>query len=117
MSPHLKLVQGKSPPASFLGNCVSQSLSLTIQGGQDSIDSVELATTEIFTRIDPKTNQRVLTFYGLMLAGAIARAIVATAVHPLNVIKTMLQTEGGRIPELTWPALSRGMRGWLLYPV
>ena len=46
-----------------------------------------------------------------MLAGAIARAIAATAVHPLNVIKTMLQTEGGRIPELTWPALSRGMRG------
>lgn len=69
---------------------------------------MELATTEIFSRIDPKTNQRVLTFFGLMLSGAIARAIAATAVHPLNVIKTMLQTEGGKIPDFTWAALSRG---------
>lgn len=51
---------------------------------------------------------RVLTYYGLMLSGAVARSASATAVHPLNVIKTMLQTKGGKMPPLTWQVLSRG---------
>ena len=51
---------------------------------------------------------RVLTYYGLMLAGAIARASSATFVHPLNVIKTLLQTREGNLPPMTWYALSRG---------
>ena len=50
----------------------------------------------------------VLTYYGLMLAGAIARSVAATAVHPLNVIKTMLQRRNGQLPPLQWRTLSRG---------
>jgi len=50
----------------------------------------------------------VLTYYGMMLAGAVARSTASTAVHPLNVVKTMLQTKGGRMPALTWDALMRG---------
>jgi len=40
--------------------------------------------------------------------GAIARSVAATSVHPLNVIKTMLQTKNGKMPELSWRVLSRG---------
>ncbi len=42
-------------------------------------------------------NRTVLTYYGLMLSGAVARSAAATAVHPLNVIKTMLQTKEGNL--------------------
>ena len=42
-----------------------------------------------------------------MIAGAVARATAATAVHPLNVIKTMLQL-GREMPEWRWHTLSRG---------
>ena len=53
--------------------------------------------------------ERVLTYYGMMLAGAVARSASATAVHPLNVWKTMLQTKGGTPPlPITWEAYSRG---------
>jgi hypothetical protein len=52
--------------------------------------------------------KRILNYYGLMVAGAIARATAATAVHPLNVIKTMLQTKDGKIPEIAWKTLTRG---------
>ena len=61
----------------------------------------------IFSKFDHKNN-RVLTYYGMMLAGAIARSASATAVHPLNVIKTMLQTKDGKMPDFTWKSLSRG---------
>lgn len=62
----------------------------------------------IWARVDDKTGKLVLTYYGLMLAGAIARSASATAVHPLNVIKIMLQTKEGRVPSYTWDVLSRG---------
>lgn len=61
----------------------------------------------VFHRLD-KDGKRVLTYYGLMFAGAMARTCAATAVHPLNVVKTMLQTKGGVMPELKWSVLSRG---------
>ena len=48
-----------------------------------------------------------LNYYGLMLAGAIARATASTAVHPLNVMKTMLQL-GKNMPERRWSTLMRG---------
>lgn len=65
-------------------------------------------TDTIFARIDPNTKEKVLTYYGLMVAGAVARSVSATAVHPLNVMKTMLQTRESKMPELTWKALSAG---------
>ena len=46
-------------------------------------------------------NRTVLTYYGLMLSGAVARSAAATAVHPLNVVKTMLQTKEGKLIVLT----------------
>ena len=52
--------------------------------------------SDIFTRLDAN-NRRVLTYYGLMLAGAVARSAASTAVHPLNVMKTTLQTKHGRL--------------------
>jgi hypothetical protein len=61
----------------------------------------------IFARLNNKGDY-ALTYYGLMLAGAIARSVSATAVHPLNVIKTMLQKRNGKFPEFTWRTLSRG---------
>ena len=84
------------------------------------VDSVQTSTTvnkknsnsDLFTKLD-HNNKRVLTPYGMMLAGAVARASSATAVHPLNVIKTMLQTKEGKFPELTWQALSRGINSYL----
>ena len=77
--------------------------------------SSSLSNTEIlggnlrttFTTVD-SSGRRLLNYYGLMLAGAIARATAATAVHPLNVIKTTLQTKNGSLPTLDWPTLSRG---------
>ena len=40
--------------------------------------------------------EKELTNYGMMLAGAIARSASATAVHPLNLMKVLLQTSGGK---------------------
>lgn len=68
---------------------------------------VKQVTRSIFNKVDHK-GKKVLTYYGLMFAGAMARTAAATAVHPLNVCKTMLQTKGGVLPALTWSALSRG---------
>jgi len=65
--------------------------------------------SSVFSTVDPKTGKRKLTYYGLMLAGAMARTVSATAVHPLNVCKTMLQKKGGVLPAFTWNALSRGV--------
>ena len=61
-----------------------------------------------FSRYNQR-EERVLTYYGMMLAGAVARSASATAVHPLNVWKTMLQTKGGEPPlPITWKTYSRG---------
>lgn len=68
----------------------------------------------IFATIDSKTKKKVLNYYGLMVAGAIARSVSATAVHPLMVIKTMLQTKEGKMPSFTWKALSRGAGSQLI---
>ena len=48
----------------------------------------------------------MLTYYGLMLSGAVARSAAATAVHPLNVIKTMLQTKEGSSLRIHSPTLT-----------
>ena len=58
-----------------------------------------------------------LNYWGLMLAGAIARSVASTAVHPLYVIKTLLQTnqEGWRgLPSLSWSTLTRGANTQLI---
>jgi hypothetical protein len=70
-------------------------------------------TGSVFSKLNNK-GERVLTYYGLMLSGAVARSASATAVHPLNVIKTMLQTRGGTMPELKWSVLSRGAGSQLI---
>ena len=67
----------------------------------------EIKKPNVFCRKD-KAGKLVLNYYGLMVAGAVARATSATAVHPLNVIKTMLQMKNGKVPPLTWNVLSRG---------
>jgi alcohol dehydrogenase class IV len=82
-----------------------------------SIDTIRKSLSNALTTIDKKDNQRVLTFYGLMLAGAVARSVSATAVHPLNVMKTMLQTKHGKMPELKWSVLSRGAGSQFLLSV
>jgi len=61
----------------------------------------------IFSTKD-KNGNTVLTYYGLMLSGSIARTVAATAVHPLNVVKTLLQTKDGKVPAFKWSVLSRG---------
>ncbi|KAJ1402034.1 mitochondrial carrier domain-containing protein, partial [Ochromonadaceae sp. CCMP2298] len=72
----------------------------------------------VFSRLDPKNpSERVLTYYGLMLAGAVARSASATAVHPLNVIKTLLQTKGGTMPAMKWSVLSRGAGSQLIMSI
>jgi len=83
--------------------------------------SHDLGSTEdhhasIFSTVNEK-GEKVLTYYGLMLAGAIARSVSATAVHPLNVIKTLLQTKGGVMPELRWSILSRGAGSQLIMSI
>eukprot|EP01036_Dinobryon_divergens_P031943 gene31943-41437_t len=55
--------------------------------------SIAAGTGNIFTKFD-ENNKKVLTYYGLMLAGAIARSASATA--------------NGVIPEFKWSILSRG---------
>ena len=61
----------------------------------------------IFSKKTPKGDY-VLTYVGLMVAGAIARSVSATAIHPLNVIKIMLQKQGGKMPELNFQTMTRG---------
>jgi hypothetical protein len=73
-------------------------------------------SSSIFSTVNEK-GEKVLTYYGLMLAGAIARSVSATAVHPLNVIKTLLQTKGGVVPELKWSILSRGAGSQLIMSI
>lgn len=51
-----------------------------------------------------------LTFYGSMVAGAVSRSIAQTAMHPANVVKTLLQTKGSfqAILPLSYKTLTRG---------
>jgi len=82
----------------------------------DDLGNTEDHHTSIFSTVNEK-GEKVLTYYGLMLAGAIARSVSATAVHPLNVIKTLLQTKGGVMPELRWSILSRGAGSQLIMSI
>mmetsp|Transcript_7277 Transcript_7277/g.12089 ORF Transcript_7277/g.12089 Transcript_7277/m.12089 type:complete len:442 (+) Transcript_7277:132-1457(+) len=74
------------------------------------------SSTSMFHTLDAN-GTRVLTYYGLMTAGAVARSAAATAVHPLNVIKTLLQTKGGKMPAFRWRVLSRGAGSQLIMSV
>ena len=87
-----------------------------ISDNSDSSDPICILAQKDITN-EPKLNafckkdkagKLALNYYGLMVAGAVARATSATAVHPLNVIKTMLQMKNGKMPPLTWNVLSRG---------
>ena len=70
--------------------------------------STRMRLLNAFSKFNQR-EERVLTYYGMMLAGAVARSASATAVHPLNVWKTMLQTKGGELPvPITWSVYSRG---------
>ena len=87
---------------------VKQKASQAVRRGDPKIaKAIAAGTGSIFSKID-KNGNKVLTYYGLMFAGAMARTCAATAVHPLNVCKTMLQTKGGVMPDLKWSVLSRG---------
>jgi hypothetical protein len=74
------------------------------------------STDGIFSRMGTKDDY-ILTYYGIMLAGAVARSVSATAVHPLNVVKTMLQRRGGQFPELSWGVLTRGAGSQFLFSI
>lgn len=65
-----------------------------------NLNSTTVSCSGVFTRWDPTVQENVLTFYGLMLAGAVARSVAATAVHPLNVIKTLLQKKDGKVSSI-----------------
>ncbi|EWM25692.1 s-adenosylmethionine mitochondrial carrier protein [Nannochloropsis gaditana] len=52
---------------------------------------------------------KTLTFWGNMLAGAVSRSCAQTAMHPANVVKTLLQTKGaGELANLNVQILTRG---------
>lgn len=84
---------------------VAAAVSLAKQAKRDKTSTA--TEKSIFSRVDAK-GKKHLTYYGLMVAGAMARTAAATAVHPLNVCKTLLQTKGGVMPALKWSVLSRG---------
>ncbi len=108
----LQPVQKLSPLSVALISQINQKINSNLPVDDDFRDLFEDHSPtkkfyNIFSKIDDK-GERVLTYYGLMLAGAIARSAAATAVHPLNVIKTMLQCKDSKMPELKWSVLSRG---------
>lgn len=74
------------------------------------------ASDTLFTCMGPD-GERILTVWGLLLAGSIARSAAATAVHPLNVMKIMLQRREGKMPEFTWDGLMRGSGSQLLWSI
>jgi hypothetical protein len=85
-------------------------LKSTSKSTTSSSSSVVASPTQekfIFSKKTPKGDY-VLTYVGLMVAGAIARSVSATAIHPLNVIKIMLQKQGGKMPELNFQTMTRG---------
>lgn len=52
---------------------------------------------------------KTLTFWGNMLAGAVSRSCAQTAMHPANVVKTLLQTKGSaELNNLNFRILTRG---------
>ena len=86
---------------------VAAAVSLAKQAKKAKSSTAAATEKSIFSRVDAK-GKKHLTYYGLMVAGAMARTAAATAVHPLNVCKTLLQTKGGVMPALKWSVLSRG---------
>ena len=88
-------------------NSTKSELKSAINNSTKSISTKNDTKKYIFSKLDAN-NKRVLTYYGLMLAGAVARSAASTAVHPLNVVKTMLQTKDGKMPAFSWEVLSRG---------
>lgn len=108
----LMIVQGRLDINKMSFSCISISYLSRAEPIEVDYDFLEeykqkKKFVNILSKVNEK-NERVLTYYGLMLAGAIARSAAATAVHPLNVIKTMLQCRNGRMPAYTWSVLSRG---------
>lgn len=106
----------------YLDAAISSATTAISKGAHARQQSDDKGTTKdhrassIFSTVNEK-GEKVLTYYGLMLAGAIARSVSATAVHPLNVIKTLLQTKGGVVPELKWSILSRGAGSQLIMSI
>lgn len=106
----------------YLDAAISSATTAISKGAHARQHTDDLGTTKdhhvssIFSTVNEK-GEKVLTYYGLMLAGAIARSVSATAVHPLNVIKTLLQTKGGVVPELKWSILSRGAGSQLIMSI
>lgn len=107
----------------YLDAAISSATTAISKGTHARQPSNDLVTTKdhhvsssIFSTVNEK-GEKVLTYYGLMLAGAIARSVSATAVHPLNVIKTLLQTKDGVVPELKWSILSRGAGSQLIMSI
>jgi hypothetical protein len=72
------------------------------------------ATRSTFFRSFDENGHLMLTYYGLMIAGAVARTVAATAVHPLNVIKTVLQTKDVQLPSFRYSDLMRGSGSQLI---
>ena len=70
----------------------------------------------LFSLVGPD-GERVLTVWGLLLAGSMARTAAATAVHPLNVMKIMLQRHKGQMPDFTWDGLMRGSGSQFLWSI
>ncbi|KAG5190453.1 mitochondrial carrier domain-containing protein [Tribonema minus] len=60
-----------------------------------------------------------LTFWGCMVAGALSRSVAQVALHPFNVLKTLLQTKGSfaAVLPLTVADLTRGAGAQFLLSV
>ena len=94
----------------------SERTQLTIQASA-AVSPVNLQDNNgLFSRMGAN-NERELTYLGLLLAGAVARSASATMVHPLNVIKIMLQRKGGKMPEISFQSLMRGSGSQLAWSI
>ena len=80
------------------------------------VTTTHLGDDTLFRRSGPD-GERLLTVWGLLLAGSISRSAAATLVHPLNVMKIMLQRREGNMPEFTWDGLMRGSGSQLLWSI
>ena len=81
--------------------------STTLISVSSKIEKSSNFTKSIFSKVG-KNGEYQLTYYGLMLSGAVARSVAATAVQPLTLIKTMLQKRHGKMPEISFKVLTRG---------